>query len=106
MVAGGRSTPGFSFPYDAVFGVDLDDVERPQSMWVPGQGRFVGEPVWIAPTGSTEDGLGWVVVMVYDGAAGVSSLCVLDPSSLASGPVARVDLPLMPHGFHGFGVSA
>lgn len=94
-----RADTRYSDPFDSVIRIDLEDLERPPSLWtVPPQG-FVGEPL-LAPDPARDDA-GHVIVMSYDGLREQSWLNVLDASRLEAGPVARIPLPLMPMAFHG-----
>lgn len=67
--------------------------------WLPADER--PNEVTLAATGPGE-GEGWLLSWSYDPARDASHLAVLDPMDLASGPVARVRLPVrVPYGFHG-----
>lgn len=94
-----RADVRFSDPFDSVLRVDLEDPARPPQVWTPGNGAFVGEPVFV-PSPEREDE-GHVLVVVSDGAAGRSSLVVLDAAKVDEGPLAQVPLPLLPYAFHG-----
>lgn len=94
-----RADPRFSDPFDTVLRVDLADLERPAQVWTPGGGAFVGEPVFVPSPERDADG--HVLVVVSDGAAGRSTLVVLDAARLDAGPLAQVPLPLLPYAFHG-----
>ena len=67
-----------------------------------GEGRFGAEPLLVPKDGSTEEGVGWVLVCVNDRGGGPAELVVLDGEDLAAEPVARIHLPQrVPDGFHG-----
>jgi carotenoid cleavage dioxygenase len=67
-----------------------------------GTNRFGAEPLLVPKEGSTEEGVGWVLVCVNDRSGGPAELVVLDGEDLAADPVARVHLPQrVPDGFHG-----
>ncbi len=91
-----------SDPFDSIARVDAVDRERPTEVWSAGDGQFVGEPVFAPRPNARNLDDGWVVAVVYDGAAKNTKLCVFDSGALAKGPVAAVPLPLQPYGFHGF----
>jgi carotenoid cleavage dioxygenase-like enzyme len=102
IYASTRSDRSKSDPFDAIARVDSVDFERPTEVWSAGEGQFLGEPVFAPRPGASDLDDGWVVAIVYDGAAGKSRLCVFEPKALAKGPIAMVPLPLQPYGFHGF----
>ena len=91
-----------SDPFDAVASIDLHDEERPESIWAPGDGRYVGEPVFFPDDERDDPRAGHVVTIVYDGKNERSSLVILDNQNIDAGPVATLTLPLLPYGFHGF----
>ena len=67
-----------------------------------GEGRFGAEPLLVPKDGSTDEGVGWVLVCVNDRGGGPAELVVLDGEDLAAEPVARIHLPQrVPDGFHG-----
>ena len=67
-----------------------------------GEGRFGAEPLLVPKDGSTDEGVGWVLVCVNDRGGGPAELVVLDGEDLAAEPVARIHLPRrVPDGFHG-----
>jgi carotenoid cleavage dioxygenase-like enzyme len=102
IYASTRSDRSKSDPFDAIARVDSVDFERPTEVWCAGEGQFMGEPVFAPRPGASDLDDGWVVAIVYDGAAGKSQLCVFESKALAKGPIAMVPLPLQPYGFHGF----
>ena len=64
--------------------------------------RFGAEPLLVPKDGSTDEGVGWVLVCVNDRGGGPAELVVLDGEDLAAEPVARIHLPRrVPDGFHG-----
>jgi carotenoid cleavage dioxygenase-like enzyme len=102
IYASTRGDLSFSDPFDAIARVDAVDTQRPTEVWCAGEGQFVGEPVFAPRPGASDLDDGWVVAVVYDGAAGNSQLCLFEPKALDQGPIAKVPLPLQPYGFHGF----
>ncbi|HIG44128.1 MAG: carotenoid oxygenase family protein [bacterium] len=65
-------------------------------------GRAGGEPVFVPAAGATSEDDGYLISFVYDQAENVSELVIVDASSMANEPVARVHLPTrVPAGFHG-----
>ncbi|MEZ4384866.1 MAG: carotenoid oxygenase family protein [Nannocystaceae bacterium] len=100
--------PGVAFPFNALVRIDCAraeseaDLAAASTLWAPGRGRLCGEPVFVPDPESDDEAAGWVLAMIYDGAAATSLLCVLDAQRLDAGPVASVDLELLlPYGFHG-----
>jgi len=95
--------PG-KFFWNAVARVDFDNggVER----YDFGDRIFTSEPVFVHdPTrqGGTREGVGWLLVELYDGDSKRSSLAILDPGRITEGPVARVLLDHhVPISFHGY----
>ena len=72
-----------------------------------GEGRFGAEPLLVPKDGSTDEGVGWVLVCVNDRGGGPAELVVLDGEDLAAEPVARIHLPQrVPAGFPGNWVPA
>ena len=64
------------------------------------RGTRVGEFVLASAKGGED--AGWLMGYVHDERKGVSSFVVLDAGKVASGPVARIELPQrVPYGFHG-----
>lgn len=93
--------PGVPDPFDSVALVDLE--QGTTAVWSAGPGEFVGEPLFVPRGGASSEGDAWIVVMVYDGGARRSSLCILDAARVEAGPVATLRLPvLLPYGFHGY----
>lgn len=67
-----------------------------------GAGRVAGEFVFVPASESAGEDEGWLLGYVYDRAADRSELMILDAHDLATGPLARVHLPVrVPAGFHG-----
>ncbi len=93
-------TKGPDEPSGAILKHDLQN-GRVDS-YLPGNGRYAGEGVFVPrPDAGSEDD-GWLLTMVYDAKADASALEVLDARSPGDGPVATCwfDHPI-PLGFHG-----
>ncbi|HRI08022.1 MAG TPA: carotenoid oxygenase family protein [Nannocystaceae bacterium] len=104
--AAATSHPGLGFPFDAIAKIDVDAAEadpgRGFRLWSPGRGRLCGEPVFAPRPGGASEDEGWILAVIYDGAAAESSLVILDARRVDAGPVAAVPLgALLPYGFHG-----
>jgi carotenoid cleavage dioxygenase len=66
-----------------------------------GRGRMPGEAVFApAASGAAEDD-GYLMTYVYDSATDSSQFVVLDAATMDPEPIAAVDLPRIPFGFHG-----
>jgi carotenoid cleavage dioxygenase-like enzyme len=94
-----RADPQFSDPFDSVIGIDLEDAERDEDLWHAGENVFVGEPLFV-PDPARED-RGHVLALVSDGLRAQTTLVVLDATKLHEGPIASVEMPLLPVAFHG-----
>ncbi len=101
IYASTRSDRAKSDPFDAIARVDTLDAERPTEVWAAAEHQFVGEPVFAPRPDATDADDGWVIALVYDGLAVRTDVCIFEADRLASGPVATVELPLLPYGFHG-----
>lgn len=107
MVSAARADITRRDPFDSLAVTQLLDPEAPIEIWTPGRGRFVGEPLFAPTPGSLEDGEGHILVLVYDPQNVRTDLCIFEPTNIAKGPVASVQIPeLLPYGFHGAWVSA
>lgn len=95
VVVATRAELGHSDPFDSVARIDLRT--GVYDLWQAPANQFVGEPVF-APDPA---GPGWVLAMVYDALGSRSTLAVFDASNVKAGPVAQVNMPLLPYGFHG-----
>ncbi|MGD1932173.1 MAG: carotenoid oxygenase family protein [Leptolyngbyaceae cyanobacterium] len=66
-----------------------------------GKERYPSEPIYV-PKGDQAKPAGWVLSVVYDGAAHQSEVWIYDSDRLAAEPVCRLALPsVIPHSFHG-----
>jgi carotenoid cleavage dioxygenase len=71
-----------------------------------GRGRMPGEAVFApAASGAAEDD-GYLMTYVYDSATDTSQFVVLDAATMDPEPIASVDLPRIPFGFHGSWIPA
>ncbi len=67
-----------------------------------GPSRFVSEPIFAPRAGSTHEGDGYLLVVVYDADADASELMVLDARAPDRDAVAVIRCPhRIPYGFHG-----
>lgn len=66
-----------------------------------GRGCLPGEPVFVpSDTAASEDD-GYLMTFVYDAESDASRFVVLDATTMDPTPVASVELPRIPFGFHG-----
>jgi len=66
-----------------------------------GKGRVGGEPVFVPSENSASEDDGYLMTYVYDAATDSSQFIIMDAASMDQEPVATVDLPRIPSGFHG-----
>jgi carotenoid cleavage dioxygenase len=71
-----------------------------------GRGRMPGEPVFAPAAGATSEDDGYLMTFVYDAETDTSRFVVIDAASMDATPVASVELPRIPHGFHGSWIPA
>jgi carotenoid cleavage dioxygenase len=71
-----------------------------------GRGCIPGEPVFVPAEGGTAEDDGYLMTYVYDASSDTSRLIVMDASTMDDTPVATVELPRIPFGFHGSWVPA
>ena len=66
-----------------------------------GQGRVGGEPVFVAADNTKSEDDGYLMTYVYDANTDESQFVIMDAASMDNEPVAAIDLPRVPGGFHG-----
>jgi carotenoid cleavage dioxygenase-like enzyme len=71
-----------------------------------GRGRIPGEPVFVPADGGKNEDDGYLMTFVYDASSNTSEFVVMDAATMSDTPIASVDLPRIPHGFHGSWVAA
>ena len=65
-------------------------------------GTSIGEAVFVPRSDSADEGDGWVMTLVYEGASDSSSLHILNADDIRGEPQAVIHLPQrVPAGFHG-----
>lgn len=94
-----RADPRYSDPFDSLVSVSLRDRDRPSQLWSTPSNVFVGEPIFVPD--AAHDDRGHVLAMLSDGNADRSTLAIFDASALSAGPIASIELPLLPVAFHG-----
>ena len=71
-----------------------------------GRGRTGGEPVFVPAANSSTEDDGYLMTYIYDASSDSSSFVIMDAASMDSTPVASIDLPRIPGGFHGSWIDA
>jgi carotenoid cleavage dioxygenase-like enzyme len=71
-----------------------------------GQGRVGGEPVFAPAANARDEDDGYLMTYVYDAATNASEYVIFDAKTMDQTPVASVQLPRVPHGFHGSWIPA
>jgi carotenoid cleavage dioxygenase len=85
--------------FDALVRYDLTTGQR--DTYLAGKGCYCGEPVFVARPGSTAEGDGYLMSLVWHEPSNTSELRVLDAQNLSAGPIARIKAPArIPGGFH------
>ncbi len=90
-------------PHTVEFGglIKHDYTDNSREYWDPGPTQHAGEWLFVPGGPDLADDAGYVLSYVHDEATGVTDLVVIDATSVAAGPVARVSLPQrVPYGFH------
>jgi len=71
-----------------------------------GKGRVCGEAVFVAADGAKSEDDGYVMTYVYDQSQDSSEFVIFDAKTMSDEPIATVQLPRIPFGFHGSWVPA
>ena len=71
-----------------------------------GRGRVGGEPVFVPSANPKSEDDGYLMTYVYDAATDSSTFVIMDAASMDNTPVASIDLPRIPGGFHGSWIPA
>ncbi|MEY3619244.1 MAG: hypothetical protein RL726_1942 [Actinomycetota bacterium] len=71
-----------------------------------GKGRVSGEAVFAPAAGATSEDDGYLMTYVYDVASDTSEYVIFDAKTMSADPIATVQLPRIPFGFHGSWVPA
>ena len=71
-----------------------------------GKGRVCGEPVFVPSEDPKAEDDGYLMTYVYDAGRDASSFVIMDAQTMDNEPVAEVELPRIPNGFHGSWVPA
>ena len=71
-----------------------------------GMGRLPGETVFVPSENGRAEDDGYLMTYVYDATRHESDFVIFDASSMSAEPIATVQLPRIPNGFHGNWVAA
>ena len=66
-----------------------------------GRGRVPGEAVFVPSASPAGEDDGWLMTYVYDADSNSSRFVIMDAATMDNAPVATVQLPRVPSGFHG-----
>jgi carotenoid cleavage dioxygenase len=82
--------------------VHFDMINDKKQVHYFGEGSFALEPIFVARSGSSQEGDGYLLSYVYREALNKSDLVILDAQHVDEEPVAVIQLPhRVPFGFHG-----
>lgn len=71
-----------------------------------GKGRVSGEAVFVPSASASSEDDGYLMTYVYDQASDSSEFVIFDALTMADEPIAKIQLPRIPFGFHGSWVPA
>jgi len=71
-----------------------------------GRGTQCGEPVFVPAVDASHEDDGYLMTFVYDADADASRFVIMDAATMDAEPVAAIDLPRVPNGFHGSWIPA
>jgi len=96
---------GDALNFHGCFKVNLED-NSVVGRILYGKGRTGGECVFVPKQNEQSEDDGYLLTFVFDETSGSSSLWIMDAKTMASEPLAIVELPQrVPYGFHGIWVS-
>lgn len=71
-----------------------------------GRGRSCGEPVFVPAANPASEDDGYLMTYLYDATTDSSRFVIMDAATMDATPVASVELPRIPMGFHGSWIPA
>lgn len=71
-----------------------------------GRGRIGGEPVFVPSENAKSEDDGYLMTYVYDAKTDSSSFVIMDAATMDNSPIASIELPRIPSGFHGNWIDA
>jgi carotenoid cleavage dioxygenase len=66
-----------------------------------GRGHTCGEPVFAPAADAKAEDDGYLMTYVYDSDTDASRFVIMDAATMDDTPVASIELPRVPNGFHG-----
>ena len=66
-----------------------------------GRGCVGGEPVFVQSENFRNEDDGYLMTYVFDAKANASRFVIMDAATMDNTPVASIELPRIPNGFHG-----
>ena len=88
----------------AILKYDREDGERSQIEF--GRGRIGGEAVFVPSAHPKSEDDGYLMTYMYDANIDKSSFVIMDAATMDNTPLASIDLPRIPNGFHGSWIPA
>ncbi|MGI9328095.1 MAG: carotenoid oxygenase family protein [Pseudomonadales bacterium] len=88
----------------AILKYDREKGERTEIEF--GRGRVGGEPVFVPSANPKSEDDGYLMTYVYDAQSDSSRFVIMDAATMDHTPVASIELPRIPGGFHGSWVAA
>ena len=104
MMAMAEGASGNDDAAGAILKYDRETGARTQIELEPGQ--TCGEPVFAPATGAKSEDDGYLMTYVYDAKSEASRFVVMDAASMDATPIASIELPRIPNGFHGSWIPA
>jgi len=88
----------------AILKYDRDSGKRTEIEFGPG--RMGGEAVFVPSANPEAEDDGYLMTYVYDASTDKSSFVIMDAATMDNTPVASIELPRIPNGFHGSWIPA
>ncbi len=88
----------------AILKYDRDSGKRTEIEFGPG--RMGGEAVFVPSANPAAEDDGYLMTYVYDASTDKSSFVIMDAATMDNTPVASIELPRIPNGFHGSWIPA
>ena len=88
----------------AILKYDRENGERTEIEF--GRGRMGGEAVFVPSAYPKSEDDGYLMTYMYDASTDKSSFVIMDAATMDNTPVASIDLPRIPNGFHGSWIPA
>ncbi len=88
----------------AILKYDRDSGKRTEIEFGPG--RMGGEAVFVPSANPAAEDDGYLMTYVYDASTDKSSFVIMDAATMDNTPLASIELPRIPNGFHGSWIPA